>query len=66
VRVAEGLHAHVCDLNGALACAVDKRMALGRVKLRRRDHLRELFHVGRLHVHNLCGVAKAPKETIIF
>lgn len=53
VLVAEGGGAHVTQADGALAAAVDEGVALVRVELGRRDHLRQLLHVGRLDVHDV-------------
>ena len=51
--VAEGRLPHVTQADGALAAAVGEGLALLRVKLGRRDHLRQLLHVGRLDVHDV-------------
>ena len=51
--VAQGALAHVAQANGTLRRAVHEQVALARVKLRRCDHLRQLFHVRRLYVHNV-------------
>lgn len=53
VLVAQGGRTHVAEAQGALAAAVDEEVAVVRVELGRRDHLREVFHVGRLDVHDV-------------
>lgn len=55
VPVAQGGGAHVAQADGALAAAVHEHVALVWVQLRRRDHLRQLLHVGRLEVHDVWG-----------
>lgn len=53
VFVAEGGGAHVAHADGAFAAAVHEGVALVRVELGRRDHLRQLLHVGRLYIYNI-------------
>lgn len=53
VFVAERRRSHVAEPDGSLAAAVDEGVALVRVKLRRRDHLRQLLHVGRFDVDDV-------------
>lgn len=54
VLVAEGCRAHVTQPHCALTAAVDENIALVRVALGCRDHFRQLLHVGRLDVHDIC------------
>ena len=44
---------HVAEPYGAFAAAVGEGVAVLRVELCRRDHLRQLLHVGRLDVHDV-------------
>lgn len=53
VLVTQGGRTHVTEAQGALAAAVDEEVAVVGVELGRRDHLREVLHVGRLDVHNV-------------
>lgn len=53
VFVTESRGPHVTEAQRALAAAVDEQVAVLRVELRRRDHLRQVFHVGRLDVHDV-------------
>lgn len=60
VLVAQRCRAHVAQADGALAAAVHEGVALVRVELGRRDHLRQLLHVGRLDVHDVCHSWSRP------
>lgn len=51
--VAQGRGARVAQPDGPLTAAVDEHVTLVRVELGCGDHLRQLFHVGRLDVHNV-------------
>lgn len=62
VVVAQRGGPHVAQADGALAAAVDERVALVGVELGRRDHLRQLLHVRRLDVHNVWGWGRRVKE----
>lgn len=53
MAVAQGGGAHVAQSDGPLAAAVDEHVTLVWVELGRCDHLRQLFHVGRLDVHDV-------------
>lgn len=53
VPVAQGRRPHVAQPNGALAARVHEQVALGRMELGGRDHLRQLLHVRRLDVHDV-------------
>lgn len=73
VAVAEGSGAHVAQADGALAAAVHEGVAVVRVELGRRDHLRQLLHVGRFDVHNVwqgwsrspCSPAQIPRPLLL-
>lgn len=54
VLVAEGLHAHVAEANGALRRGKREDSAARGVELGGSDHLREVLHIRRLHVHDIC------------
>ncbi|GMT31140.1 hypothetical protein PFISCL1PPCAC_22437, partial [Pristionchus fissidentatus] len=54
VLVAERLVSHVAQSDGSLGGGVHEPVALSGMELRRRNHLRQLFHVGRLDVHDVC------------
>lgn len=63
VAVAEGGGAHVAQPDGAFAAAVDKGVAVVRVELGGRDHLRQLLHVGRFDVHDVWqGESRSPPQ----
>ena len=51
--VTERRRPHVAQPDGPLAAAVHEGVAVVGVELGRRDHLRELLHVGRLDVHDI-------------
>ena len=53
VPVTERRRPHVAQPDGPLAAAVHEGVAVVGVELGRRDHLRELLHVGRLDVHDI-------------
>lgn len=45
---------HVTEAQRAFTAAVHKQVAVMRVELSRRYHLRQILHVGRFDVHNVC------------
>ena len=49
---------HVAESDGSLAGTVHEQVALLRVELWSRDHLRQLLHVGRLDVHDVEGLVR--------
>lgn len=57
VLVAEGGLPHVAQLDRALARAVHEQVAVLWMELGGRDHLGQLFHVGRLDIHNICDLS---------
>lgn len=62
VLVAQGGRPHVAEAQAALAAAVHEQVAVVRVELGRRDHLREVLHVGRLDVHDVWpGQGRHPR-----
>jgi hypothetical protein len=50
VSVAQSGHPHVTESDEALAGAVHKMVAVGRMEFGSRDDFSQLFHVGRLYV----------------
>lgn len=63
MAVAEGGGAHVAQPDGAFAAAVDKGVAVVRVELGGRDHLRQLLHVGWFDVHDVWqGESRSPTQ----
>lgn len=57
VPVAEGRGSHVTEAQGPLAAAVHEQVAVLRVKLCCRYHLRQVLHVGGFDVYNVCEEA---------
>lgn len=51
--VTQGRRPHVAQPDCPFAAAVHEGVAVMGVELGRRDHLRELLHVGRLNVHDV-------------
>lgn len=51
--VAQRRSPHVAQTDGSLAAAVDEGVTLVGVELGRRDHLRQLLHVGGLDVNDV-------------
>ena len=51
--VTERLWSHIAQSYRALATAIDEGIALARVELGSRDHLRQLLHVRRLDVDDI-------------
>lgn len=45
---------HVTESQGAFAAAVDKKVTVVGVELRRCDHLGQILHVGWFNVHDVC------------
>ena len=63
VLVAQGVGAHVGEADGAGGAGVDELVAVGRVEVRRGDHLGQVFHVRGLDVHDvkrLVGAVETP------
>ena len=63
VLVAQGAGAHVAEADGAGGAGVDELVAVGRVELRRGDHLGQVLHVRGLYVHDvkrLVGAVETP------
>lgn len=62
VLVTQSGCAHVAETQGALAAAVDKEVAVVGVKLRRRDHFREVLHIGWLDVHDVWPIKERAEK----
>lgn len=60
--IAQSLFSHVTKSDGSLATAVDKLIAVMRMKDCRSDHFCQLFHIGWLDVHHI--LKTVVKDTI--
>ncbi len=53
--ITQSRHAHITELDGALAAAVRKQVALSRMKLGSGNNFRQLLHIYRLNVDDICS-----------